>query len=357
MTAAAVFRACPRVNGCPFVTTRHLRALDLRPKARTIALALVVSTALHLGAVAALAPQGAVVMTEGGGDAAPAALGTSFEDFAMGSTQPAPMTEAQPPDAVEPPPVPQQTAQQTALAPLVPAAIPDATRPPEQAMQPVMDAPAPEDAVLPQMAEPVAPQQPMAPSPAETTPHQQAEAMEASRPDPVAPTEPPPEAISPDATSPDTSPRPPARPSELAAPPPPPRPAPQQTAAAPASPPGNAQQNAQRGSQQGTDGQAAHTTDARPATTQAGNAAASNYPGEVMRRIQRVRQVRSPARGRVIVAFGIAADGSLASASVARTSGSAALDQVALDHIRRAGPFPAPPAGAQRQFSFEFVGR
>ncbi|MDD7969842.1 TonB family protein [Roseinatronobacter alkalisoli] len=346
MTAAAVFRACPKVNGCPFVTTRHLRALDLRPKARTIALALLVSMGLHLGAVAAFGPQGAVVMTEGGGEAAPAALGTSFEDFAIGSSEPAPMTEAQLPDAAQPTTPPQQT------APVMPAqSMPHvpAARVPDQIMQPVLTAQTPEDAVLPQVVDPAVIPEIVPPSLSESAPAQRADTMETHRPAPVAPVE---QVRA--TTSPDTSPRPPARPPELTTPP---SPAPQQVAAAPAAPRGNARQNAQRGAQQGTDGQAANTATARPAATQAGNAAVSSYPGEVMRRIQRVRQVRSPARGQVVVAFGIAADGGLASASIARTSGNAGLDQAALDHIRRAAPFPAPPAGAQQQFNFEFVGR
>jgi protein TonB len=33
------------------------------------------------------------------------------------------------------------------------------------------------------------------------------------------------------------------------------------------------------------------------------------------------------------------------------------LDKIALDHIRRAAPFPAPPEGADRTYSTEFVGK
>ncbi|TVP69897.1 MAG: energy transducer TonB [Rhodobacteraceae bacterium] len=58
-----------------------------------------------------------------------------------------------------------------------------------------------------------------------------------------------------------------------------------------------------------------------------------------------------------MVAFSVGSNGGLASVSVAQSSGHAGLDQTALDHIRRAAPFPPPPAGAQCQFSFEFVGR
>ncbi|HSF64458.1 MAG TPA: TonB family protein [Paracoccaceae bacterium] len=41
---------------------------------------------------------------------------------------------------------------------------------------------------------------------------------------------------------------------------------------------------------------------------------------------------------------------------ILRSSGSATLDAAALDHIRRAAPFPPPPDGGAR-FSFEFVAR
>ena len=63
------------------------------------------------------------------------------------------------------------------------------------------------------------------------------------------------------------------------------------------------------------------------------------------------------ARGRTVVAFSISDAGALASVKVLQSSGSTDLDQVAVDHIRRAAPFPKPPSGARRQFSFEFVGR
>ena len=47
----------------------------------------------------------------------------------------------------------------------------------------------------------------------------------------------------------------------------------------------------------------------------------------------------------------------LAGLSVARSSGSAALDRAALRVVQRAAPFPAPPAGAQRSFSIKIEAR
>jgi protein TonB len=89
----------------------------------------------------------------------------------------------------------------------------------------------------------------------------------------------------------------------------------------------------------------------------AGNAKASNYGGQVLRKISRTKKPKAPARGTVVVGFTIADSGGLAGVQVLRSSGASALDAVALDHIRRAAPFPAPPEGARRSFSFEFVGR
>lgn len=118
---------------------------------------------------------------------------------------------------------------------------------------------------------------------------------------------------------------------------------------------GNSDRSARRGSADGARGQA--ETQAATRASAPGTAAVSTYPGEVMRQIQRVRQARVRARGSAMVVFTIAADGRLAAAALARSSGSAELDQAALDHLHRAAPFPAPPPGAQRDFSFDFRGR
>ncbi len=95
---------------------------------------------------------------------------------------------------------------------------------------------------------------------------------------------------------------------------------------------------------------------ARRSETQ-GNAAAGNYPGQVMRHLARVPRPRATARGAALVRFTIAAGGRLASVGLARSSGSGRLDRSALTVVRRAAPFPAPPAGAQRSFSVRIEGR
>jgi protein TonB len=84
---------------------------------------------------------------------------------------------------------------------------------------------------------------------------------------------------------------------------------------------------------------------------------AQSYGAEVLRRIQARPAPRAPGRGVVRVAFTLGANGAVASIRVARSSGNPALDRIALDHIRAAAPFPPPPDGAGRAFSFEFAGR
>jgi protein TonB len=89
----------------------------------------------------------------------------------------------------------------------------------------------------------------------------------------------------------------------------------------------------------------------------AGGQAAARYGDQVMRQIARLRRQQAPERGVVTVGFEIGTDGGLRRVAVVSSSGSEALDRVALDHIRRAAPFPPPPEGATRRFAFEFVGR
>lgn len=57
------------------------------------------------------------------------------------------------------------------------------------------------------------------------------------------------------------------------------------------------------------------------------------------------------ATGRPVVAFAIAASGALDGVGLSRSSGERDLDAEALAMVRRAAPFPRPPAGAPRRFS------
>lgn len=352
-----------------------------------IALTGAVSIAAHGAVLAALIPPSAEIEIAGGAASAPAALGSDFRDYTQGAIptsasaapsappQPAP-TPAQPVTAeaspATPTTVPPALAAEaspatpmglvaTGAAPNTPLAALEAPSLLPRAALTVPTAPVPatpSDAAAPALAQPVTPTAPQVQPPAPILP--QAQASEPERLEPA----PEPEITVRSADASTT--RPPQRPdfeararaeaAQEAA-----REAAREEArqqAAAAQPAGDSDRSARRGSSDGSNGQAAASAP-QPAAqaSAAGNAAALNYPGQVMRRIQRVRQARVRARGSAVVAFSIAANGGLASASLARRSGSAELDQAALDHIRRAAPFPAPPAGAQRNFSFEFVGR
>ncbi|MGR3621073.1 TonB family protein [Pseudophaeobacter sp.] len=123
-----------------------------------------------------------------------------------------------------------------------------------------------------------------------------------------------------------------------------------------AKPRGNSEVNATQGvaTSTGTQTGGQAQTVGGTATVQ-GNAAADNYPGQVMRRIQRAKRV-ADVRGVAIVRFSIAASGGLAAVRLARSSGSGKLDGIALAQVRRAAPFPPPPAGAKRSFAVRIKG-
>lgn len=137
-----------------------------------------------------------------------------------------------------------------------------------------------------------------------------------------------------------------------------PKPQPTAKPAARANPaPGNSERNAQAGEATGQREAVARQSGTVGRQQAAGNAAASNYPGLVMRRLARAGKPRVNARGTAVVAFSIAANGGLSSVSLARSSGSTALDQAALRLVRGAGPFPKPPVGARHSFSIQIKGR
>ena len=119
----------------------------------------------------------------------------------------------------------------------------------------------------------------------------------------------------------------------------------------------NADRNARAGAATGQRTATAQQSGTTGRQQTAGNAAASNYPGLVMRRLSRAGKPRVNSNGTAVVAFTIAANGGLTSVSLARSSGSSALDQAALQLVRRAGPFPTPPTGARRSFSIQIEGR
>ncbi len=121
--------------------------------------------------------------------------------------------------------------------------------------------------------------------------------------------------------------------------------------------PGNATRNARAGEAAGKPQATARQSGIGGRQHAAGHAAASNYPGLIMRALSRAGKPSVDARGRAVVAFTIASNGGLSAISLARSSGSSALDQAAVRLVRGAGPFPRPPEGARRNFSIQIKGR
>lgn len=71
-----------------------------------------------------------------------------------------------------------------------------------------------------------------------------------------------------------------------------------------------------------------------------------DYLRMVWSRIMRFRPERVPFAGTTRLRFTLAADGALLTVDIAESSGSGLLDRAALDAVRRAAPFPPPPADA-----------
>lgn len=117
---------------------------------------------------------------------------------------------------------------------------------------------------------------------------------------------------------------------------------------------GNQAMTQVKGQADGVDNAAASkATGAKGSTRQAGNAAVSNYPGKVRRKLNRAFRYPAEAkrqglRGVAHVSFTVTSGGGLAGVRIAKSAGSALLDGAALDAVRRAAPFPAIPAGAER---------
>lgn len=295
-------------------------------KSAAVALAL----AIHGAAMMQFSSDMTVEMDSSAG-AAQAMIGSSFEDMSVGTlaaTQTEDLAEVVEPE--------QNTAQPT--EPPEPTPPVEAVQPPAKATplaQPTPLPPPAPDALALMPTVPAA--KPLEPPKMETLkPVNQVETVKAEQPKPektvtaVAPVKPPQKPVV----------KKPAKAKPKAA------------------PKGNAKQNNTKGSATGTQSAKAKTQGTKAGTaTASGNAAVSNYPGKVMRKISRVSRPRSTTRGSVVVAFTIASSGGLSGLSVAKSSGNAKLDQLALGVIRKAAPFPKPPAGARRNFSITIKGR
>lgn len=85
---------------------------------------------------------------------------------------------------------------------------------------------------------------------------------------------------------------------------------------------------------------------------------AIRYDVIVLGRLERAKQFPRPAalrgaRGTAVVGFGLDETGRVVVAALLRSSGDRDLDGESLAVIRRAAPFPKPPAGARRRFALD----
>ena len=124
-------------------------------------------------------------------------------------------------------------------------------------------------------------------------------------------------------------------------PPKPPAPKPQSV--------GNGEVNQTKGQQDGTKtatkAEATKTADTAPNAAQAGDGAVKSYQTYVLRRIARTSKRSAGARGTALVGLAIAPSGQISAVKIVKGSGHSGIDQVAVDQVRRAGPFKPTPSG------------
>jgi protein TonB len=317
-----------------------------------------VSLGLHASGLIALAPDPPETLA--GGPAQLAMIGNSFEEAVAGtvtgSTDPVATPAAAPLTAA---------AETVSAIPVTPAVRPDsmaASSPTAPALSP----PIPIERTTTPDADPAAPVSETAPILAGTPPVIAASPATAVRPTPTAPLATTPRAEmdtvaareappvqTPDADTPRPMPRV-ARPAPTAVPrqelatPPPSAPAPQ----------GNAPETTRTGTAEGAaQGTATQTQSGTGGQAASEGRAAAEYPQLVNRHLSRLRRPNTRFDGAAVIAFTIGSNGALAGLSVARSSGNAEFDRLALAHIQRAAPFPPPPTGAQRSYNVTVRGR
>ena len=110
---------------------------------------------------------------------------------------------------------------------------------------------------------------------------------------------------------------------------------------------GNADVDSNKGSSQADKNKKGVSQDASQGNSKKkvkGNASTSNYKGLVQRKLERAKKrVRVAGKGKVLVSFTITANGSVVNLRVRKSSGKPAIDDGALDVVRKASPFPAIP--------------
>ncbi len=113
---------------------------------------------------------------------------------------------------------------------------------------------------------------------------------------------------------------------------------------------GNAKVTSKSGASEGkTSGTLAEKSSdkAKRNARQAGDGAVRSYQRSVLRKIARVPKRRAGGRGKALVGMVIAPGGSIASLRIVRSSGDGGIDRMALDTVRRAGPFGPTPDSSQ----------
>ncbi len=85
-----------------------------------------------------------------------------------------------------------------------------------------------------------------------------------------------------------------------------------------------------------------------------GNSDVTNYAGRVLMHLNRTKPVFVSARGFARVFFEINPDGTLSFVDVIDSSGSQEINRAAKAQVKAASPFPPPPNGARRKFSFYY---
>lgn len=339
-------------------------------------LTVVASLAIHFAATSFFWETTPQVQIAGGEPITVTMIGNAFEDAVLsGEAEIEPVPVQEPVETVEPlEPTPPTETQPEPLEPVETAEAPRETPPePVEQAEPVETEPVEEPPVTetPEFEEltSVAPSETTALTPVEPEPQEPPEEqapVETAQPvEPVTPEAPEPEeaeqvetaqAIEPEPEPVPDAPVPTPRPEYT--PPPPPRetvqrqPEPQPETQR--GDEGQQQASQRRGSSQGqsTSG-GAQQSSGNSRAQQAGNAAVSNYPGEIVSRLRRALRYPREARrdgltGEVHVRFTVTASGGVGGISVASSSGSPILDQAALETVQRAAPFPAIPAGAGR---------
>jgi protein TonB len=109
--------------------------------------------------------------------------------------------------------------------------------------------------------------------------------------------------------------------------------------------------NAQR--KGGAQSRAKSAKKSSPGTVSASRGTANNYAGRVRARLASRRPRNMLGQGTAVVRFGLSRSGSVRYVKLARSSGNRSLDSAALAAVRRAAPYPRPPAGMSlRQLSF-----